>query len=137
MISDHLYGTLWHEPTIEKGEKRLRKQPMFDVTFLGPGARKESIHPLHRLRHKQAFQGNAGIDEKHAHVEEFRLGDTTQRPLHGSPFLLDAYEVAFRMFLRLAYQKLTIPKADFCLDRGLTPELLRPINGTRPMLPEE
>src|SRR4029453_16962896 len=52
MVSDHLYGTLWHEPTIEKSEKRLRKQPMFDVTFLGPGARKESIHPLHRLRRK-------------------------------------------------------------------------------------
>src|SRR5215510_15624628 len=77
MVSDHLYGTLWHEPTIEKGEKRLRKQPMFDMTFLGPGTRKEPIHPLHRLRHKQSFQSNAGIDEEHEHIEDFCLGDTT------------------------------------------------------------
>ena len=49
---------------------------MFDVTFLGPGARKEGVHPLHRLRQKQAFQSNAGIDEEHAHVEDVRLGDT-------------------------------------------------------------
>ena len=76
MVSDHLYGTLWHEPTIEQGEKRLRKQPMFDVAFLGPWARKQSIHPLHCLRRKQSFQGNAGIDEKHAHIADFCLGDT-------------------------------------------------------------
>src|SRR5207247_5397943 len=54
MVSDHLYCPLWHEPTIEKREKRLGKQPMFDVTFLGPGARKEGVHPLHRLRQKQS-----------------------------------------------------------------------------------
>ena len=57
--------------------------------------------------------------------------------LHGGPFLLDAYKVALWMFLRLAYQKLTIPKTDFHLDRGLPSELLRPINGTRHVLPEE
>ena len=57
--------------------------------------------------------------------------------LHGGPFLLDTYEIALRMFLRLTYQKLTIAEADFHLDRGLTSELLRPINGTRPTLPEE
>ena len=62
MIGDHLYGPLWHEPTVEEGEKRLRKQPMFDVAFLGPRARKQGIYPLHGLRHKEPFQGNASID---------------------------------------------------------------------------
>src|SRR5215471_356397 len=76
MVSDYLYCPLRHEPTIEKGEKRLRKQSMFDVTLLRPGARKEGVHPLHRLRQKQSFQSNAGIDEEHAHVADFRLGDT-------------------------------------------------------------
>ena len=76
MVSDHLYCPLRHEPTIEKREKRLCKQPMFDMTLLRPGARKQGIHTLHRLRRKQSFQGNAGIDEEHAHVEDFRLGDT-------------------------------------------------------------
>ncbi len=76
MVSDHLYCPLWHQPTIEKREKRLGKQPMFDVTFLGPGARKEGVHPLHCLRQKQSFQSNAGIDEEHAHVEDVRLGET-------------------------------------------------------------
>ncbi len=76
MVGDDLYGTLWHEPAIEKGEKRLRKQPMFDVAFFGPRARKQGIHPLHRLRCKQPFQGNASIDEKHTHIEDVRLGDT-------------------------------------------------------------
>ena len=77
MIGDYLYCPLWHEPTVEEGEKRLRKQPMFDVAFLGPRARKQGIHPLHRLRYKQSFQRNAGIDEEHAHVADLRLGDTT------------------------------------------------------------
>jgi hypothetical protein len=51
--------------------------------------------------------------------------------------LLDAYEIAFRMLLCLVYQKLTIAEADLHLDRGLAPELLRPINRPYPTLPEE
>jgi hypothetical protein len=51
--------------------------------------------------------------------------------------LLDAYEVALWMLLCLVYQKLTIAEADLHFDRGLTPELLRPINGPCPTLPEE
>ena len=70
--------------------------------------------------------------EEHAHVADFCLGDTAQRPLYGGPFLLDTDEVAFRMCLRLTYQKLTVAKTDFHLDRSLTSELLHPINGTQP-----
>ena len=137
MVRDYLYLTLWYEPTVEEGEKRLRKQPIFDVAFLGPRTRKQGIHTLCRLGWKKSFQGDARIDEEHAHVGDFSLGDAAQAALHGGPFLLDADEVAFRMLLGLADQKLTIPKADFYIDRSLTSELLRPINGACHMLPEE
>ena len=51
--------------------------------------------------------------------------------------MLDTNKVVLRMLLGLAYQKLTIPEADFHFDRRLTSELLRPINRTHHMLPEE
>ena len=75
--------------------------------------------------------------EEHAHVTDLRLGDTAQRPLYRGPFLLDTNEVAFRMCLRLTYQKLTVAKTDFHLDRGLPSKLLRPINRTQHTLPEQ
>src|SRR5712691_10859910 len=136
MVGDHLHLTLSYEPTVQEDEKRLRKKPMFAVTFLGPRARKQGIHTLHCLAWKKSFQGDASVDEEHTHVGDFGLGDAAQAALHGGPFLLDTDKVAFRMRLCLPDQKLAIPKADFHLDRGLTSELLRPINGARHMLPE-
>ena len=93
-FSDHL------EPTVEEAKKRVRKQPMFDMAFLGPRTREQGIHPMHGLRPEQPFQGNARLAEEHAHITDFCLGDTAQRPLYRGPFLLDTDEVAFRMRLR-------------------------------------